>query len=122
MPLGDGRFLPVGSGTWKVGAGSGLNAGRVISGMVGFSGTSGFTIGSGGLNAGLSKSVFIFSMAEAFASVNAIAEDLSNELFVKGDSIAADAVAKQIAIARQVLRTIFHFWFMIITTYMRISI
>ena len=61
-------------------------------------------------------------MAEAFASANAVAEDLSNELFVKGDSIAADAVAKQIAITRQVLRTIFHFLFMYITTHMRVSV
>ncbi|KUG05681.1 hypothetical protein ASZ90_016891 [hydrocarbon metagenome] len=55
-------------------------------------------------------------MAEAFASANAVAEDLSNELFVKGDSIAADAVVKQIAITRQVLKIIFHCRFIHITT------
>ena len=48
-------------------------------------------------------------MAEAFASENAVAEDLAYELFVKGDSIAADAVVKQIAITRQLLKIIFHF-------------
>jgi hypothetical protein len=55
-------------------------------------------------------------MAEAFASANPVAEDLSNELFVNGDSIAADAVAKQIAIARQALKIIFNCRFMDITT------
>jgi len=48
-------------------------------------------------------------MAEAFASANAVAEDRSNELFVKEKSVAADAMVKQIAITRQLLRIIFHF-------------
>ena len=65
---------------------------------------------------GSSIPVFIVSMAEAFASANPVAEDLSNEIFVKGDTVAdakADAVVKQIAIARQVLKIIFHCRFML---------
>ena len=99
-----------------VGRGVGKIKGGLISGRLRSTETSGnsvFSTGSGGLNAGFSKPVFIFSMAEAFASANAVAEDLSNELFVKGDSIAADAMVKQIAIARQVLKIIFHCRFML---------
>ena len=65
---------------------------------------------TGETTTGSSIPVFIVSMAEAFASANPAAEDLSDELFVKEKSIAADAVAKQIAITRQVLRIIFHFF------------
>jgi len=42
-----------------------------------------------------------------FSSANAVAED---ELFVKEESNAADAVVKQIAITRQVLKIIFQFF------------
>jgi len=92
-----------------VGTRVGITVGRVISGGIGSTGPP----ASDGTLSNDVQSVLKFAAAAAFASAKLVC--LSNEVLVKGDSVAADAMVKQIAIARQVLIIIFHCRFMDVT-------
>jgi len=97
-----GFWNAAGKVTSRGGTRVGFAVGRVISGGIGSAGPP----ASDGSLSNDDQSVLKFAAAAAFASAKLVVDGFSNEFFVKENSVAADATAKQIAIARQVTSTI----------------
>jgi len=95
-----GFWNAAGKVTSRVGTQVGFAVGRVISDGIG---SAGLPASDGSLS-NVDQSVLKFAAAAAFASAKLVC--LSNDVLVKGDSVAADAMVTQIAIARQMMSAI----------------